>query len=47
MNQHRILIVFLRYIYFYILFIMMTKVNGYYMHYILHDPIRSSFTSTQ
>ena len=33
-NQHRILIVYLRYIYFYLLFIMMTKVNGFYVNYI-------------
>ena len=35
MNQHRILIVYLRYIYFYLLFIMMTKVNAFYVNYIL------------
>ncbi len=39
MNQHRILIVYLRYIYFYLLFIMMTKVNGFYVNYILHKSL--------
>ncbi|KAM7456576.1 hypothetical protein BLSTO_02658 [Blastocystis sp. subtype 1] len=41
-NQHRILIVYLRYIYFYLLFIMMTKVNGFYVNYILHKDADAS-----
>ena len=32
---------YLRYIYFYLLFIMMTKVNGFYVNYILHKSLEN------